>query len=58
MSPAHFGAFLLESVVWYTVLVQNSEVVRYSGQKMYIASMGIAVGTSTVVHYTAEEVCY
>ena len=50
--------FIWESVVRHAALVYWPEFrsVRYSGAEN-VLSMGIAVGTSTVVHYT-EEVCY
>ena len=63
MSPAHLsvigGAFILESVVQYTVLVRYLEFggyVPFKSRKC-IASMDIAVGTFTVVCYM-DEVCY
>ena len=63
MSPAHLsiigGAFILESVVQYTVFVRYLEFggcVQFESRKC-IASMDIAVGTFTVVCYM-EEVRY
>ena len=58
MSSTHLsiigGAFLLQSVVWYAVLVHCPEFGSCSlfGSSKCIVSIGIVVGTSMVVCYT------
>ena len=63
MSSAHLsiieGAFILENVIRYTALDRYSEFggCLLFGSRKCIVSMGIAVGTSSVVRCT-EEVHY
>ena len=58
--PAHLsiigGAFLLESIIWCTWIVRCPEFggCPLFGSSKCIESMGIAVGTSTVVCYTVN----
>ena len=61
--PAHLsvigGAFLLESIICCTWIVRYLEFggCPLFGSSKCIESTGIAVGASTVVHYTVD-VCY
>ena len=63
MSPTHLTiigrAFIWKSVIWYTAVVHYPEFgdCLLFGNRKCTASTGIAVGTSTVVHYT-EDVHY